>query len=118
MRFSDTSRLVERKSAPLSDLARILRRLNLDGPLLVGLLLTLGLGLLVLYSAVGENMDLWLQQCVRLVVALVGMLLVAQRPPDLMRRWSPWGSCVSRTPRTMFAEAAWVNLPSRGWRSR
>lgn len=94
MRFSDTSRLVERKSAPLSDFARILRRLNLDGPLLGGLLATLSLGLLVLYSAVGENLDLWLHQCARLVVALVGMLLIAQLPPDLMRRWSPWGYLV------------------------
>jgi hypothetical protein len=44
MRFSDTSRLVERKAAPLSDLARIMRRLNIDGPLLGALLLTSGLG--------------------------------------------------------------------------
>jgi rod shape determining protein RodA len=94
MRFSDTSRLVEAKAAPLSDLARIMRRLNIDGPLLGGLLLACSLGLVVLYSAVGENMDLWLQQCVRLVIALVGMLLVAQLPPDLMRRWSPWGYLV------------------------
>ncbi len=94
MRFSDTSQLIERKAAPLSDLARIMRRLNIDGPLLGALLLTSGLGLVVLYSAVGENMDLWLQQCVRLFVALVGMLIVAQLPPDLMRRWSPWGYLV------------------------
>jgi len=91
MHFSDTSRLVERKSAPLSDLARIMRQLNIDGPLLGGLLLTCSLGLVVLYSAVGEDMDLWLQQCMRLFVALIGMLLVAQLSPDLMRRWSPWG---------------------------
>ena len=91
MHFSDTSRLVERKSAPLSDLARIMRRLNIDGPLLGGLLLTCSLGLVVLYSAVGEDMDLWLQQCMRLFVALIVMLLVAQLSPDLMRRWSPWG---------------------------
>ena len=91
MRFSDTSRLIERKPAPLSDFGRLMRRLNIDGPLLGALLLTLSLGLLVLYSAVGEDMDLWLQQCVRLVVALVGMLIIAQLPPDLMRRWTPWG---------------------------
>jgi len=91
MRYSDTSRLIERKAAPLSDLSRIMRRLNIDGPLLGALLLTSGLGLVVLYSAVGENMDLWLQQCVRLFVALVAMLIVAQLPPDLMRRWTPWG---------------------------
>ena len=91
MRYSDTSRLIERKAAPLSDLSRVMRRLNIDGPLLGALLLTSGLGLVVLYSAVGENMDLWLQQCVRLFVALVAMLIVAQLPPDLMRRWTPWG---------------------------
>ncbi len=94
MRFSDTSRLVERKSAPLSDLARVMRRLNIDGPLLGALLLTCGLGLVVLYSAVGENMELWLQQCVRLCIALIGMLIVAQLSPDLMRRWTPWGYIV------------------------
>jgi rod shape determining protein RodA len=91
MRFSDTSRLVEAKAAPLSDIARIMRRLNIDGPLLGALLLTSSLGLVVLYSAVGENMDLWLQQVARLVIALIGMVLVAQLEPDLMRRWSPWG---------------------------
>jgi len=90
MRFSETSRIFERKSAPLSDLGRVMRRLNIDGPLLGGLLLTSGLGLAVLYSAVGENMDLWLQQCVRLFIALAVMLFVAQLPPDLMRRWSLW----------------------------
>jgi len=94
MRFSDTSRLFERKAAPLSDLTRILRRLNIDGPLLGALLLTSSLGLVVLYSAVSENMDLWLQQCVRLFIALVGMLIIAQLPPDLMRRWTPWGYLV------------------------
>ena len=91
MRFSDMSRLVEAKATPLSDLARVMRRLSIDGPLLGGLLLACSLGLVVLYSAVGENMDLWLQQCTRLFVALVGMLLVAQLSPDLMRRCSPWG---------------------------
>ncbi len=91
MRFSDTSRLFERKSAPLTDFARVMRRLNIDGPLFGALLLTSGLGLVVLYSAVGENMELWLQQCVRLIIALVVMLIVAQFSPDLMRRWSVWG---------------------------
>jgi rod shape determining protein RodA len=94
MRFSDTSQLFERKAAPLSDFTRVLRRLNIDGPLLGALLLTSSLGLVVLYSAVSQNMDLWLQQCVRLFVALVGMLIVAQLPPDLMRRWTPWGYLV------------------------
>ena len=91
MRFSDTQRLFTGGTAPLSGIGSLLQRLYLDGPLLGGLLLISALGLVVLYSAVGQNMDLWLQQLIRLFVALVAMLIVAQLPPDLMRRWTPWG---------------------------
>jgi rod shape determining protein RodA len=91
MRFSDTHRLFAGKSAPLGGAGNVLQRLYLDGPLLGGLLLIATLGLVVLYSAVAQNMDLWIQQCIRLFVALAAMLVVAQLPPDLLRRWTPWG---------------------------
>jgi rod shape determining protein RodA len=91
MRFSDTQRLFGGGNAPLSGVGSILQRLHLDGPLLGGVLLVCALGLVVLYSAVAQNMDLWIQQCIRLVVALVAMLIVAQLPPDVLRRWTPWG---------------------------
>jgi rod shape determining protein RodA len=90
MLFSDGYGLSERKLAPLSGVGRLVRRANLDGPLLGGLFLTCALGLVVLYSAVAQDFDLWLQQCVRLFVALIAMFVVAQLPPDLMRRWTPW----------------------------
>ena len=79
------------RAAPLGDLGRVLRRLNIDGPLLGGLLLICGLGLVVLYSAVGESMRLWLSQLLRLGVALIALFIAAQMPPDLLRRWTPWG---------------------------
>ena len=91
MRLSDRSHLIVGKAAPLGDVGSVVRRLNVDGPLLGGLLLICALGLVVLYSAVGENMRLWLSQLVRLGVALVGMLVLAQIPPDFLRRWTPWG---------------------------
>jgi rod shape determining protein RodA len=91
MRLTDTHLLVSRKAAPLSDFTGVMRRLNIDGPLLSGLLLICALGLVVLYSAVGESMRLWLNQVVRLGVAVVAMLVVAQMPPDFLRRWTPWG---------------------------
>ncbi len=91
MRFSDTQHLFERKAAPLGDMARLFRRLHLDGLLLGGLLLISGFGLVVLYSAVGERVDLLVQQAIRLGVAIVAMLIAAQLPPDLLRRWTPWG---------------------------
>ena len=84
MRLSDTSRLVTRKAQPLSDFARLMRQLNIDGPLLVALLLICGFGLAVLYSAVGESGRLTLNQLIRLGVALVGMLIVAQFPQVLV----------------------------------
>jgi rod shape determining protein RodA len=91
MRLSDTHRLISSKAAPLPDVARMMRRLRIDGPLLGGILLICALGLVVLYSAVGENMRLWLNQVVRLGVALVAMFIAAQLPPDFLRRWTPWG---------------------------
>ncbi len=91
MPLSETSRLLTRKAQPLTDFARIMRRLHIDGPLLGGLLLICALGLAVLYSAVGESMRLTVNQLVRLGVALVAMLVIAQFPPDFLRRWTPWG---------------------------
>ncbi|MGI9271616.1 MAG: rod shape-determining protein RodA [Woeseiaceae bacterium] len=68
-----------------------MRRLNIDGPLLGGVLLICALGLVVLYSAVGESMRLWINQLVRLGVAVVAMFVIAQFSPDFLRRWTPWG---------------------------
>jgi rod shape determining protein RodA len=90
MRLTDTQRLVTGKAEPLGELSRAVRRLHLDGPLLGGLLLICALGLVVLYSAVGENMRLWLNQVIRLGVALIALLVAAQVSPDFLRRWTPW----------------------------
>ncbi|HSG58987.1 MAG TPA: rod shape-determining protein RodA [Woeseiaceae bacterium] len=68
-----------------------MRRLHVDGPLLGGILLICAVGLVVLYSAVGENMRLWLNQLIRLGIALIAMLIAAQMPSDFLRRWTPWG---------------------------
>jgi rod shape determining protein RodA len=63
---------------------------HIDLPLLVGLLLLCGFGLIVLYSASGENLAQTQRQAVRIGVALVVMLAVAQINPATLRRWSPW----------------------------
>ncbi len=90
MRLTDSHHLLASREAPLSDVSGTIRRLNIDGPLFGGLLLICILGLFVLYSAVGENNRLLLNQIVRLSVAMVAMLMVAQLPPDFLRRWTPW----------------------------
>jgi rod shape determining protein RodA len=70
--------------------ARVMRGLHVDGPLLVGLLLVCGLGMVVLYSAGGQDSALIVRQVTRLAVAMGAMLLVAQVPTNYLRMWAPW----------------------------
>ncbi len=83
--------LLSARTAPISNFGRVMRRLNVDVPLLGGLLLICGFGLFILYSAVGENSRLLVNQVVRLGAAFVAMLVAAQLSPDFLRRWTPWG---------------------------
>ena len=91
MPYADSNRLLTTKAAPLSNFAGLMRRMHIDGPLLGALILISGFGLLILYSAVGESNRLLMNQVVRLGVAFVAMLVVAQLSPDFLRRWTPWG---------------------------
>jgi rod shape determining protein RodA len=91
LRISEAHRMLSPKGAPISSFASLIRSLNVDGPLLSGLLLISIFGLFVLYSAASENMALLVNQAIRLGIALVGMLIVAQLPPDFLRRWTPLG---------------------------
>jgi rod shape determining protein RodA len=75
---------------PISIAQRMLRGLHLDGPLLLGLMVVSGLGLFFLYSASGENADLVLRQGLRLCLAGIVMLVVAQIPTKFLRMWAPW----------------------------
>lgn len=68
----------------------LLHRLHLDLPLLVGLTLLAGVGLVVLYSAGGEESELMLRQLVRLGIAAGVMFAVAQIHPAHFYRWAPW----------------------------
>ncbi|MGB5200396.1 MAG: rod shape-determining protein RodA [Sedimenticolaceae bacterium] len=63
---------------------------HIDLPLLAGVLLLCGLGLIVLYSASGENLAQVQRQAIRIVLALMIMLAIAQIKPTTLRRWSPW----------------------------
>jgi len=91
IQLSNTQRMLSPKASQQRNFSGLVRGLNVDGPLLGGLLLICVFGLFVLYSAAGEDSRLLVNQAVRLGVALVAMLIVAQLPPDFLRRWTPWG---------------------------
>ena len=63
---------------------------QLDVPLLSGLMLVMSFGLIVLYSASGESMDVIYRQATRLGVGLVALLILSQVPPHIFRIWTPW----------------------------
>jgi rod shape determining protein RodA len=115
MRLSDTQRFLTPKAAPLSDFALLLRRLHIDGPLLVVLLLICGFGLFVLYSAVGESNRLLINQAIRLGVAFIAMLIVAQLPPDFLRRWTPWGYLAGLVLLVLVLTSGDVGQGARRW---
>ena len=63
---------------------------QLDFPLLAALLLLMGFGLVVLYSASGGSLDTVYRQGVRIGVGLVALLILSQVPPHILRIWTPW----------------------------
>jgi len=69
--------------------ARLLKAIHLDGPLLVALAAVAAFGLLMLYSAAGGNTAMWTRQVVRLGIAVVGMLMLAQVPARFLRMLTP-----------------------------
>jgi rod shape determining protein RodA len=69
---------------------RVLEALHVDGPLLLSVLAVCAAGLVVLFSAAGEDLGVFLRQAVRVGLALGVMVAVAQVPPRVMRFGAPW----------------------------
>lgn len=63
---------------------------NLDMPLLVALLVLSILGLMVLYSASGENSETVIKQALRLGFGFVVLIFLAQIRTDNLLPWIPW----------------------------
>lgn len=65
-------------------------RLKIDYPLLLGLVFVCLVGLLILYSAGGENLRLLFNQFLRMTLGFLVMVAVAQVRTDHWFRWSPY----------------------------
>jgi rod shape determining protein RodA len=69
---------------------RLLDALHLDGPLLLALLAVCVAGLVVLFSAAGENVSIFMGQAARVLLGFGIMTAVAQIPPRVMRMGAPF----------------------------
>lgn len=63
-------------------------KLHIDFPLLFGILSLMSVSLVVLYSAGGADIALMERQLVRMLLALVVMLFMAQISPSTYRKWA------------------------------
>jgi rod shape determining protein RodA len=88
---SDFVRQMPGASPELSRRVGIGQRLHIDIQLLGLLLILTAYGLFVLYSASGQSMATIQRQGRFLLIAYVGMLLVAQLDVERIKRLAPWG---------------------------
>ena len=65
-------------------------KLHIDPILLFLLILLCALGLGILYSASGQNIEYVEKQLIRLSLAFLVMFVFAQLDPIVFKRWSPW----------------------------
>ncbi len=79
-----------RSQRTFSFAARVLGALRLDGPLLVGLGLISLYGLVVLYSASGQNWNRVIDGAIRVALGGVAMCALAQVKPAFLRRLAPF----------------------------
>lgn len=71
-------------------LTGILSRVHLDALLLLGLLVLIGVSLVVLYSAGGQDIGLLIRHLIRMGTAFIVLFFVAQIHPDRMRDSAYW----------------------------
>jgi len=74
----------------LSTGRRLLYRLHIDLPLWIGIMILSAMGMVVLYSAGDKSLELLNRQFVRLLIAFIVMLMVAQINPNTLKHWAPW----------------------------
>jgi rod shape determining protein RodA len=79
-----------REENRLSSGRRLLYRFHIDLPLWIGIILLSAMGMVVLYSAGDKSMELLNRQFVRLFIAFIVMIAVAQINPSTLKHWAPW----------------------------
>jgi rod shape determining protein RodA len=84
------SDIIDRRNPQRWSLTRSLAVIHLDAVLLMGLLLLMGCGLMILYSAGDQSTSVMSRQLVRMGAALFVMLVIANIHPDRMRDSSYW----------------------------
>ena len=87
---SDTPASSFREENRINAGRRLLYRLHIDLPLWIGIMLLSTMGMVVLFSAGDQSTELLNRQFVRLFIAFIVMIAVAQINPGTLKFWAPW----------------------------
>ena len=101
----------------LTGAARLLFELNVDGPLVVGLSLIAVYGLIVLYSASGQNLGTIGRTALRMALGAAAMLLLARVNPNFLRRTTPWLYVIGVFLLVVVAAFGHIGLGAQRWLS-
>ncbi len=101
----------------LTGAARVLFELNVDGPLVVGLGLIAVYGLIVLYSASGQNVATIIRTVIRLLLGTIAMLVLARVNPNFLRRTTPWLYLIGVFLLVVVAAFGHIGLGAQRWLS-
>jgi len=94
---------------------RLLEALHLDGPLLLAVVAVCAVGLVVLFSAGGEDIGVFLRQATRVAIGLGVLVATAQVPPRVLRALAPWvyaGGVMLLVAVTLFGE---ISMGAQRW---
>jgi rod shape determining protein RodA len=101
----------------LSGATRVLSALKIDGPLVTGLALISVYGLIVLYSASGQNIGTIIRTVMRLFLGTVAMLVLARVNPNFLRRTTPWLYLIGVFLLIVVAAFGHIGLGAQRWLS-
>lgn len=85
-----TSLISDSRAKHTMSFSGLLSRIHIDALLLLLLLSLMTAGLMILYSAGNQSLDLIVRQLIRMAMALLALLVIAQIHPDRMRDASYW----------------------------
>jgi len=78
------------ENQPKAGAAGFFQTVHIDWPLMTGIVALSLFGLMILYSASGENWNTMTRQIIWLCIAFIVMFFTAQIPPHHLEFWAPW----------------------------
>jgi len=89
--------------------------LHLDIPLFIGISMLITIGLVILYSASGQDLDFMMRQLARIFIGFTLMILLAQIQIQQLKHWIPWLYLIGVTLLVLVLIIGYASKGSQRW---